>query len=133
MMCTHKAFVLGRPRVYMFFHKWLISIKLNKCTREIKKHVAEIDDTRMKLHEHELDMAIARNNSAVSWRICRTISCAVRGSRRQFQNAPKTQPSSNEFLTKYSKPAKEGGWGATVIEIEKISQLEPDFKHIQCP
>ena len=133
MTCTHKAFVPGRPRVFMYFQKWLISIKLNKVSREIKSHTADIEKSRMMLHEHELNEATSRNNRAVSWRICRTIACSVKGSRRQLQNAYKTQPSSSEFLAKYTKPANEGGWGAKQINIEQIAELEPDFEHVQCP
>ena len=86
----------------------------------------------MQLYEQELEQALAHNDSAVAWRCCRTIACAVKGSRRKFQNAPRSHPSKSEFLEKYQKGAVLGGWGADVIGIDQIAKMESDFSDIVC-
>ena len=72
------------------------------------------------------------NDSAVAWKCCTTIACAIKGSRRKFQNASRSHTSVREFLDKYQKEVVHGGWGADVIGINQIAQMEPDFSHIHC-
>ena len=118
-------------KLFFRFHKWHIAVVVGKNT-QIRHHCKAENKTRMNMYENELEQALQHNDSAVSWRMCRTIACAVKGSRRQFQNAPRTQPSKQEFIDKHKKSAVDGGWEAEEITVDNIADMEPDFSDTQC-
>ena len=58
-------------------------------------------------------------------------ACVARSSKRAFANFPRQNPTKEQILERFSRPAFEGGWGAKEISEDEICALEPDFRHVQ--
>ena len=110
--------------------RWSVVAKIGRLDRKIKDASKNAFKQRLQLLEVELDLALERGDSAVSWRLVRQIANAVKGSRRQFAGAPKANPNVDEVVGRYSKPANQGGWGAQVFSLDQVDALEPDFSDV---
>ena len=115
------------------FYRWYIAIKLEVVEAQLKKHKKESEDTKMKQHLEELDLAIKHNDSAAKEKITRTIAKAQKGNRRFFTHFPRVYPLSVHVIGKYGKHGNMGGWAADVLTVEQILELEPNFEHVHIP
>ena len=85
---------------------------------------------RMNQYHWELGLAIKENNAALQWRLTRHIGSALKGNTRHFAHFPKLYLFKSQFLCKYQKKGKEGGWDAIEVSPERIAELEGDLIHI---
>ena len=76
----------------------------------MKACVRKEENEKFRSFAVELEEALEHNNSAIAWRTARSIARAVKGSLRQFQNAPRTNPSRDESLLSIPSGRREGCW-----------------------
>ena len=108
----------------IFFKKWLIVVKLRVCDRKLAQHSRKIAAIRREQFSVELDRHVRNLDLANAWKLCRLHCGVLKGRQTTQYRPPPSNPTSQQLLAAYCKPADQGGWNGEEIMPERIDELE---------
>ena len=101
----------------LLVNAWKCQVRLDIASRKIRIATAALKAETAEMWANEIDEAWGKRESSRAYRLARQLAGCKKGAKRRWGRMPITaNPSRKQFAEFLSKPATQGGWGATVCE-----------------